>query len=256
MTPTQYLNSILSKYTTLPTLLLQLSPTYHAVVPRLRTWGYPVIREIKISGSNAKGTAIAGDVDLDLFISLDPSVLSTHTLTSIYDSLVKGVQNAGYVARRQSVSVRINHVGMEVDIVPGVKFAGNTNDHWLHVTKSGRDRTKTNIDTHINRVVNSGRVGEIRLVKIWRKLNNLDFPSIYLEETVINCLSGYRIGNLETNFLRVMDFLSGSFANTTVIDPANSSNVISDDLTVVEKNVIGYTASISKAQPTWGTIVW
>lgn len=256
MRPIDYLNSVLNRYITSPLLFLPFTPAYQTVVPILREWGNTSILDIGISGSNAKGTAIMGVADLDLFISLHPSVLDRYTLEDLYNSLAQKMSGVGYVVRRQNVSVRVNHGGTEVDIVPGVKFAGNTSDHWLHVTRSGRDRIKTNIDEHIRRVSNSGRINEIRLAKIWRKLCGLDFPSIYLEETVINCLSGYLWGDLDVNFLRILDFLSNSFTTTTVIDPANSANIVSNDLTAVEKNAISTAARISRIQPTWGTIVW
>lgn len=251
-----YLNSVLSRYDTTPLLLLPLTPAYQTIAPIIRTWGGSYILNLGVSGSNAKGTAVAGATDLDLFVSMSPTVLDSFNLSQLYNSLHQHVQNVGYAVRRQNVSVRINHAGTEVDIVPGVKFVGNTNDHWLHVTKSGRDRTKTNVAAHIQRVLNSGRIGEIRLAKIWRERNSLDFPSIYLEETVINGLSGYRYGNLDVNFLRVLDYLSTNFTTATVIDPANGSNIISDDLTQAEKIAISRTAAISRSQPTWGTIVW
>jgi len=211
--------------------------------------------EVDISGSNAKGTAIAGEADLDLFISLASQTLNNSTLAEVYNSLASYFRILGYSIRRQNVSVRITHNQTEVDLVPGVKFGGYSNDHWLYITKSGRDRTKTNVDLHISRVSNSGRVGEIRLAKIWRRLNGLDFPSIYLEESVIQSLSGYRIGNLDTNFLRVLDYLSTDFVNTRIVDPANTGNIISSDLTDAEKQVISRTASTSRRKPTWEEIV-
>lgn len=256
MTSINYLNSVLTRYNTTPRLLLPFTPAYQTMAPILRLWAGNFLLNLGVSGSNAKGTAIAGVADLDLFISLNSRILNTHTLARIYNSLAQRMRQSGYTVRRQNVSVRINHRGAEVDLVPGVRFSGNTSDHWLYITKSGRDRTKTNINTRIKRVLNSGRIGEIRLTKIWRELNNLDFPSIYLEETVINCLSGYRVGNLVTNFWRVLGFLENGFSRTTVFDPANISNIISNELTVMEKRAISTAATVSRAQPTWRTIVW
>ncbi len=258
MTSMEYLNLVLSRYNTTPLLLLPLSPAYQAVAPVIRAWGNPYIRSLDISGSNAKGTGVAGEADLDLFISLHSNVLTdtSHTLASIYNSLAQKMRTAGYVVRRQNVSVRINHRGTEVDIVPAVKYAGNTNDHWLHVTKSRKDRTKTNIAEHIRRVANSGRIGEIRLTKIWRKLNGLDFPSVYLEETIIDALSGYGYGNLNNNFWRVLGFLENGFTTATVFDPANGANTISNELSPSEKIAIKNAATLSRTKRDWKQIVW
>lgn len=258
MTSIEYLNQVLQKYNTFSASLLPQTQVYQSVFQILNNWATAnnLQGEVKVSGSNAKGTAIAGEADVDLFLSLHPSTLDRNSLADIYNSLVSYLRICGYLVRRQNVSARINHGGVEVDIVPGVKFSGNSNDHWLHITKSGRDRTKTNIDTHISRVINSGRIPEIRLTKIWRKINNLDFPSIYLEECVINSLSGYRLGNTDANFLRVLDYLSANVVNARIVDPANYSNIISEDLTLAEKQLIRARAVFSRSQPTWQTIVW
>ncbi len=256
MTPIDYLNSILNRYNTIPVLLLPLTPAYQAVTPIIRRWGNSSIREVKISGSNAKGTAVAGVADLDLFISLDSSILNRYTLQELYNSLASYMRNAGYPVRQQNVSLGVNHQNIQVDLVPGVKFDGNSNDHWLYVSKSGRDRTKTNIDTHIARITRSGRIKEIRLAKIWRKVHNIDFPSVYLEETVLTALSGCGYINTDNNFLRILDYLTTSFTNASVYDPANTVNRISDELTYQEKVLISTTARSSRAQSNWGNIVW
>lgn len=68
-----------------------------------------------------------------------------------------------------------------MDLVPAVHLGSNIEDHWLYVNKSNRERTKTNVDTHIDTVRSSGRINEIILTKIWQKNHNLDFPAFYLE---------------------------------------------------------------------------
>jgi hypothetical protein len=55
--------------------------------------------------------------------------------------------------------------------------------------------TQTNISTYISHVVNSGRTDEIRILKIWRQLHGLTFPSFFLELAVINALLYTRRGN-------------------------------------------------------------
>lgn len=256
MTAMEYLNSILRKYDTTLPLLLPFTPAYQAIVPVLRTWANNLLLDVKVSGSNAKGTAVAGVADLDLFVSLHPNTINIHTLAEIYNSLATTMRGLGYAVQRQNVSIGINYGGIKVDIVPGVKFSGNTSDHWLYVTKSGRDRTKTNIDFHINRISRSGRVDEIRLTKIWRLNNNLDFPSTFLEEAVLDALSGYSIGNTDVNFWRVLEYLQTDIVTTYIVDPANSANVISNDLTQAEKNIISNAAAESRKQQYWGSVVY
>ena len=101
---------------------------------------------------------------------------------------------------------------------------------------------QTNVAEHIGLVSGSGRTREIRALKIWRERNRLDFPSLYLELTVIAALSGTRTEALAGNLRRVLEYLSQGFLVARVVDPANSNNVVSDDLSVEEKRMIAVAA--------------
>jgi hypothetical protein len=74
--------------------------------------------------------------------------------------------------------------------VPGKRQDQYGNDHSLYKRKQN-SWTKTNIDTHISIVKNSGRIIEIAATKIWCAEHNIDFPSIFLELVVINALKGH-----------------------------------------------------------------
>jgi hypothetical protein len=251
MTPDDYVNSILSRYTVNQAAAVAAG---QAVYPIVKTWAGAQLAEGKFSGSHAKGTGIAGSVDTDIFISLKSD--TTNTLKEIYDSLAQTMRNNGYAPKLQNVSIRVSHGGMQIDLVPGIKHSGNSNYHWLYVSRSGRERTQTNIDLHISEVTSSGRINEIRAIKIWAKNHGLDFPSIYLELSVIAALSGYRVGNTANNVLTVLEYLRDRFMNARIQDPANTANIISEDLTQAEKQAIATQARISKLKPTWGEIIW
>lgn len=64
----------------------------------------------------------------------------------------------------------------------------------------------TYIARRIHLVANSGRQQEICAFKIWRERMSLDFPSLYLESTVLHALSSERFGQLAENFLAVLVF--------------------------------------------------
>ncbi len=114
----------------------------------------------------------------------------------------------------------------------------------------------TNINTHINHVKGSNRIEEIRLAKIWRQLHSLDFPSFYLEMAVIDSLRYSTVGNLSNNFLKVLEFFSDNLISTRYVDPANTNNIISDDLNATQKAAISSQARASRNQQAWGGIVW
>lgn len=215
-------------------------------------WAGNQLLGVALSGSYAKGTAVRGDADIDLFISLNPS--TKETLREIYTSLRDRLAEERLKPREQNVSLRVVSQGFSIDLVPAKKQAGFTTDHSLYVRK--RDTwQQTNIDSHIALVKGSGRREEIVLLKVWRDQNRLDFPSIYLELCVLRALAGRPTGDLANNVWVVFQFLRDSIVSARIQDPANTNNVISDDLTSGEKAQIQAAAIRSLGQKTWQEII-
>lgn len=228
----------------------------------LTTWASGCFLDVFLSGSIAKGTAIAVASDLDLFVSLSNECHQNDGgLGKIYTSLFDHLNSQYPPARIQRVSVGIEAYGLKIDVTPGRKLSGNTNFHNLHLTKGGK-YIQTNINKHILDVKNSGRTNEIKLLKIWRYLNDLDFPSIYLEYLTIDILKGRptAIGNLGDNFWYLLGQLStptkGNPIFRVIVDPSNSNNDISDLISDNEKIRIIDQASKSRLSNNWAHIVW
>lgn len=255
MTADEYLKSLINKY---GVATGQGSPAYNAgnaVYPIIQQWAGNMLREVRFSGSYAKGTAIHGVADVDLFISLKSD--TSNTLKEIFDSIYDWMRINGYPStRKQNVSIHVVHHGVEVDLVPAVHFGGNGEDHWLYVNKAKRERTKTNVSTHIDYVSNSGRVEETILMKIWRKNHKLEFPSFNIELAVIEALKYKQRGQIALNFSSVLDYLADSFSSARFVDPANTNNIISDELTNSEKSAIASQAYQSRREQNWGSVVW
>jgi nucleotidyltransferase-like protein len=253
MTADQYVLSVIARYSvsTGPG-----SAAYQAgqnLYPLITQWANQYLLGVSYSGSYAKGTAVRGRTDVDLFISLAHS--TPETLSDIYRSLVRFLTIQRLSPREQNVSVSVSHSGVTVDLVPGKKQLGNTTDHSLYRRK-GNTWTQTNVGTHISLVQACGRLDEIRAVKIWRQLHGLEFPSFYLELTVINALLGQRKNQPAANIMKALGYISNNLTSARVVDPANSNNVISDDLTGIEKRRVAAQASISMGKPNWGQIIW
>ena len=249
MTPDEYLDKILDKYVV---DIAKAEAAGQTVYKTIENWANTYLVQAEFSGSIAKGTGISIGIDADIFISL--SSTTPDTLAQIYASLYTAVTNAGYIAKKQNVSIGITVNGCKVDLVPAKRQSQNGNDHSLYRSKA-KTWTKTNVTTHINHVKNSNRIKEIKLTKIWRELHNLDFPSFYLEMVVIEALKGSTSVNLANNFNKVLDFLKDEFTAKIYIDPANSYNTISDDLTLSEKKLIATQAEVSRNKAYWENIV-
>lgn len=191
------------------------------------------------SGSWAKGTEIVGGSDADIFVSITSG--TTATLRELYEELYAWAAARRLGPREQNVSVRVSWEGLSVDLVPGRRQQQWGNDHSLYVRRR-RSWTKTNVAQHIELVKNSGRTDEIRLMKRWRTGRRLDIPSFVIELAVLDALYGKPRDALEDNVVAVLAYLSVCFESVRLVDPANSANVVSDDLTVAERRAVAQAA--------------
>ena len=161
----------------------------------------------------------------------------------------------GYAPKRQNVSLNIKVNGYSVDLVPARRQDIFSGDHSLYRRKADT-WTKTNVAKHINYVRQGGRIDETRILKLWRNQKGLDFPSFYLELTVINALSGRFYGTLSGNVWTVFEYLRNKFSSARVVDPANTNNIISDDLTIAERSKIKAMAEQALSAKDWSQIVY
>ncbi len=226
------------------------------LMPALREWAGQYLIDVQFSGSFAKGTAVRGGTDVDLFISL--TSITPDSLAQIYGTLftkMQGLhcQGQSLQAKQQNVSIGIVLGGTQIDLVPGRRQDQWSEDHSLYKNRAAT-WTKTNVNSHIRTVQQSNRLEEIRVLKIWRNRRGFSFPSFYLELSVIEALKGKRIGDLSDNVVAVLQYLQSTWGTARIVDPANSANVISDDLSQIEKGVVA-AAAAAALQGNWEALV-
>ena len=254
MTANQYVESIVKKHKLQDTIDNYTDNTVVTPLKKIiRNWAGTCLCDIKLSGSRAKGTAIDIATDLDLFISL--SSTTSNTLKEIYNSLYDYVVRQGITARKQNVSIGITYQNKDVDLVPAKRQGQYGNDHSLYRRKAD-SWTKTNIDTHIHKVKNSGRITEIFALKIWRENHSLDFPSIYLECFAMQVLWGRNLYSYADNFRFLLENIRDNIDSKRIIDPANSNNILSDELSYNEKKKLAMQATSSLSEKYWESIIW
>jgi hypothetical protein len=250
MTPDEYVSQILTKHTVTATAEIY----YGMLDPYLRQWAGTYLSRTFISDAYAKGTAIKSSSDIDIFISFKSNYPN---LNGMYESLYQYALNQGWSPRKQNVSIRIQYAGAKIDLVPGRIQEGYLNWHSLYRSKQ-MTWTQSNIDLQIATVKNSSRTKEIRAIKIWRNLHNLEFPSFYLELSVIE---GFKyqstaISLLAENVLKALTYISQSITVARILDPGNTNNVISDDLSVSQKAALSLAAENSLRESNWDRIIW
>lgn len=214
----------------------------------IRPWAGECLVDIKLSGSRAKGTATNLTSDMDIFISL--SSTTSNSLKEIYNSCYARLRENINNVRKQNVSIGVtmnclNGESINVDVVPAKRQSQYGNDHSLYKNKYDT-WVKTNIDTHISQVVNSGRQYDIVALKIWRDLNKINFPSIYLECFALEYLKGKPLSHCISNFYHLLNSIALNIEEKTIYDPANTNNILSDELTKSEKETLArYAANAS-----------
>lgn len=224
----------------------------------LTHWAGLFLIDIKESGSIAKGTAVHPSSDIDYIVSL--SHKCDCSLQSIYESLYETLEKNYSNIRKQNVSIRISQNNFKIDITPARQQYGYINRHSIYVSKKN-SWTKTNIQEHINIVSNSGRTDEIKLLKIWREKNNLDFPSIYMEILLIKEIlynKSKSINFLAENFFFILKSFAKHQNNPLfyqIQDPANTNNILSDLLDSNQKRKIIYQAQNDIKKEYWSNII-
>ena len=252
MTPDEYLQRVLNREAVDTGPYSSVRGVHTTLHPIIRGWAGNRLLSMHPSGSFMKGTANKGGTDIDMFISL--SEQTTETLKEIYDKLFGRMKEKGFMPTRQNVSINVRVNGYSVDLVPGKRQNRYGDDHSLYRRKAGR-WTKTNVVTHINHVIRAGRQRESRIIKLWRNQRQLDFPSFYLELIVIDALSRQFSGPLSDNVWKVFQYLRDRFPIARVVDPANTNNIISDDLSSVEKTKIKAAVEQTLSASNWIEIV-
>lgn len=203
----------------------------------------PFVEGIFLAGSLAKGTAVKGSSDYDFFISIRRSYRE-ESMSEIFNDLYGRLRNiyGKNAVRKQNVSIgldlRICGDDYSIDVVPGKKQNDLTDDHTIWKNKKNT-WAKTNVKKQIEYIKQSGCADYIRLVKIWRNHKRLELPSINLELSVLSALEDYRYAiSLYDAFRLILKYFSEKFEGAKLEDVGNPSNVVSDDMTDVEKLLV------------------
>jgi hypothetical protein len=251
MTADQYLYSILAREAVDNSATSPVRGVQAMLQPRLNEWAGRYLRAVHPRGSFMKGTANRSGTDIDLFVSLSSE--TPNTLKEIYNTLFSKMKESGFNPKTQNVSINVRVAGYDVDLVPAKHQGGNSQDHSLYRRRADT-WTKTNVATHISKVINAGRVAEMRILKLWRNQQYLDFPSFCLELATIEALSGAR-GALSQNVWSVFHFLRDKLPDARLFDPANTNNIVSDDFSAADRAKIKTAAAQALAATNWNQIV-
>ncbi len=205
-------------------------------------------------GSFGKRTMIREAYDLDLVVYFPHDI--QHSVRDFYIAVEQRLRTSQYKTVRHNVAIRLPYDGgFHVDVVPGRALA---NDYvYANLYASERDTTRqTSIKIHIQSIRDGGNQDIIKLMKVWRLRHQVPFGSFVLELAVAQALKGCRKTSLEDRMWDVLLYLRDKYSDARLVDPANSNNVVSDDIAPSEKYAVQSAAASSCQKKRWQEIVW
>lgn len=184
--------------------------------------------KILYGGSKAKGTMIKESYDLDLvcYFPHDETAAGA-TLKDLYKNVSKKLSEK-YMIQEKTSAIRLLSAQEEtkgtythVDVVPG-RYTDSTNsDCYLHQNGGDKERLKTNLETHISHIRNSGVTDALKLLKLWRVLNGIDVKQFAFELLGVDVLKDKKSAALSDQLQHFFETVSEAEKPITVEDPAN-----------------------------------
>ena len=191
----------------------------------LRKHFEPSSPTIRYGGSYAKGTMIRDNYDLDIacyFANDDDS--AGESIEAVFNNARTALAKK-YTIQDRTCALRIlgdGTVDFHVDVVPGRFVDATKGDAFLHQTSGSKTRLRTNLDTHIAHVRDSGVVDAIRLTKLWRERNGLSIVRTFvLELLVVELLKRRKSASLADQVTHVLTEFRDHSGDLAIEDPAN-----------------------------------
>ena len=231
MTPSEYLQNILSKQTLDPQgdELADLKNRQQEVIALLNREFPGADMTISVAGSFAKETMIRESYDLDLTCYFGNDDTSAgDTLEDIYNGVRKALEKDFRVGPKTS-ALRLRSCQKDsldkdfhIDVVPGRYSGTERADVFLFLKSRDKCRLKTNLGVQIQHIRFSGCRDEIRLMKLWNATTGLALKTFVLELAVIKILKLPEAPWGVAERLRfALEYLRDNADSFTVEDPAN-----------------------------------
>lgn len=206
------------------------------------------------AGSFGKDTIVRESYDLDLVVYW-PSTAQKYSIQGIYESVGNLLEKQGFLVNSKNVCWEIPcKGGFHIDVVPG--RALDPDFYEVNLYRVDRGTTlKTSLKAHIDIVTKSKRTPVIKLMKLWRYRQGVPFKKSFLLElmTIEGC-KGKRVDDLEGQFFAALKYISANIINCYFEDPANSNNIISEDLFNEQKRIIKRDAERALSAKRWEDI--
>jgi len=249
MTAADYLNSVLAnqKFGSGDQQLKDLRAKRDEVETLLRSSFSSCTPSIRYAGSYAKNTMIRESYDLDIVCYFDhEDTAAGSSLKEIYEN-VRDLLAAKYVVQPKTSALRLEEGNGDkkythVDVVPGRFTDDSRSDAFIFQNSAEKNRLKTNIDTHVSHIRDSGLTDAICLAKLWRERSGFSVKTFILELLVVDVLAGFKKKPIDEQLIHLWEVLRDSIDSLTVEDPANPEGNDLSQVFASQKPVLQYAA--------------
>jgi len=253
MTGHEYLQKVLKGQEMRPETIEMLQNLRNEIEGKLRST-FGSAPRFYYGGSYGKNTMIRESFDLDIVIYFPNS--EARTCKALYTRVEESLVNTGFIVKRKNVALRLPYEGgFYIDIVPGKAQDSSYLYATLYLSEVDSTR-QTSIKKHIDSVRKSNIREIVKLMKLWRLRNSLEWSSFALEQTVIRALVGSRtLADFGDSVWKVLGFMASQQMLTVRLDdPANTNNII--DIPLPLRVSIRAFATQSLAKSNWQEIIW
>ena len=205
-------------------------------------------------GSFAKKTMIRDSFDLDIVIYWPHDC--GYSLKDIYNAVGNVLKKHWKYVNSKTVSWELPFDGgFHLDVVPGRAIDGTF--RYANLYRRDKDSSlQTSIKIHIDTVRDSGRRDVIRLMKLWRAKRGVPFKkSLPLELITIEGCSGVRTDDLEKQIISALTHVRDNILNARIVDPANSNNIVSDEIYSSDRQQIRTAADAALRAQYWTQVL-
>lgn len=212
--------------------------TNRAEVEKMLRAAFPAASAtIRYGGSKAKGTLIRELYDLDIVFYLpNGNNAAGETLKDIFGN-VKNALAKHYAVEPKTSALRLRSTDrrsdLHIDVVPGRFTDDSKTDCFLHQANGEKGRLKTNLDTHISHIRDSGVVDTLRLTKLWRVRRAVQVKQFAFELLGVKLLKGKRQRPIEEQLTHFFTEIANATQPIMIEDPANPAG---NDLSELLRN--------------------
>ncbi len=204
------------------------------------------------AGSYRKKTMIKASYDLDIVLYW-PSKIPLK-VEDLYNAVGSELQKNWNRLSAKNVGWEIGFDGdFHIDVIPGKRKDKSHKDAYLY-SRDINGRFLTSINKQVNYVKRRRRGKAIKLIKLWKKRKEVPIKTFILETMVVRGCKYLPRKTLEPQLTQALEYLADNITTIRLIDPANSENIISNNLTIEEKNRVRNLANKALSADNWSQV--